>query len=245
MTGSELHPIVSGITSAVKNSQSGRGGVLSDVWSGLVGDRIQLWRLRNAAKLSESLGRELDGRGIKLNLDTVPERFAFSWFEKATQEDQPEIQELFTKLLANAAEGREAALDRRNISLVSELTPPAAQLFVDICDLIRSPSRKFFMPDFRFAHVETTPERSNYPYERALEWERLMHLGLIRTLDEIDVRPPKKDGGLFWSRNPFSAVLSNTKSVDLTDDMMITRTGVALALALGLFKEDFVGRVLT
>ena len=136
MSGAELFPIV-----AMDASETGKplrdavGTSLADVWQGLWGDRLAAWRLKNAAKLNDVLGKELAERGLALNLDKIPERFAYSWFDRASQEDEPEIQALVAKLLANAAEGNEAALERFNVDLLSRLTPRSAELFSAFAEL--------------------------------------------------------------------------------------------------------------
>ena len=129
MSGGELIPIVTTAgKDAAKPLSEAIGTTLSDVWQAVVGDRVAAWRLKNAAAYHEPLKRELAEHGVMLNLDKIPERFAFTWFDKATQSDEPEIQELFAKLLANAARGNEDALRKRNIELVSGLTPSDAKL---------------------------------------------------------------------------------------------------------------------
>lgn len=129
MTGSELFPIVApAAKESTKPLREAVGGTLAETWHAIVGDRVVAWRLRNAATLNEKLGAELAKRGQTINLENIPERYAYSWFEKATQEDEPEIQELFAKLLSNAAEGNADALLRRNIELVSNFSPGDAKL---------------------------------------------------------------------------------------------------------------------
>jgi len=129
MSGAELFPIIAKDASETgKPLRDAVGTSLADVWQGLWGDKLAAWRLKNAAKVNDKLGKELAERGLTLNLDKIPERFAYSWFDKASQEDEPEIQALFAKLLANAAEGNEEALNRRNIELLSRLAPQDAKL---------------------------------------------------------------------------------------------------------------------
>jgi hypothetical protein len=152
MSGAELFPIVAkGASETGKPLREAVGTSLADVWQGLWGDRLAAWRLRNAAKLNDALGKELAERGLALNLDKIPERFAYSWFDKASQEDEPEIQALFAKLLANAAEGNDDALMRRNIEAVSRLTPNDAKLLDVIAKgFIAHLSRPHHEPDYQF-----------------------------------------------------------------------------------------------
>lgn len=131
MTGGELFPIVTEVAKPVQNAV---GQTLSEGWQGLVGDRVTAWRIKNAAKVNEKLGKELAKSGLALNLDKIPEGVAFAWFEKATQSDDPEIQELFAKLLANAASGNAEALKKRNIDLIAGLTPEDARLLAVVAE---------------------------------------------------------------------------------------------------------------
>lgn len=134
MTGSELFPII--VKEVDKPLREAVGSTLADVWQGIIGDRLTAWRLRNAAGLNEKLRDAIQRTGSTINLEKIPERMAFAWFDKATEADEPEIQELFATLLANAANGNEDALKRRNTQLVSELTPQEAHLLAVIAELL-------------------------------------------------------------------------------------------------------------
>ena len=105
------------------------GATLSDTWSALVGDRVSAWRLRNAAALQAAVIVQVKTLGLKIDRSKVPERYALNWFEEATKQDEPEIQELFARLLARAASGDEDALDRRHLDVLTKLTPRDARTF--------------------------------------------------------------------------------------------------------------------
>jgi hypothetical protein len=111
------------------------GNTLADVWQAIIGDRIAGWRITNAAKINDMLVQRLAKNGAKLDASKIPERYAFAWFEEASKQDEPEIQELFAKLLENAASGNNDALQRRNVELIGKFTPEDAvflNLFIDI-----------------------------------------------------------------------------------------------------------------
>lgn len=107
-------------------------GALYDAWQAVIGDRIATYRLKNAAKLQVKSQKYFADLGLRPDKDRVPERFAVTWFEEATKQDEDEIQDLFARLLANAATGDEDALDRRNLEIVSKLTPNDAALFLEM-----------------------------------------------------------------------------------------------------------------
>lgn len=137
MTGSELFPIVSETSKSLREAV---GTTLADVWQGLLGDKVTAWRLRNAAAVSEKLGKELAKTGQSINLDKIPEGVAYAWFQKATETEEPEIQALFAKLLANAADGHTDALKKLNIDLISRLTLASGTLLGSIARQFRDES---------------------------------------------------------------------------------------------------------
>jgi hypothetical protein len=131
MTG-EL--IVKPVTEASAPVAKAVGGTLADFWQGVVGDRVTAWHIRNAASIDQKLRVDLSAKGLEFDTANLPEGVAFRWFQRATEADEPEIQNLFAKLLANAANGDEDALRKRNIDLVSNLTPDDARLLGYIAD---------------------------------------------------------------------------------------------------------------
>ena len=58
---------------------------------------------------------------MKVDRTQIPERYAITWFEEATKQDEPEIQQLFARLLARAAAGDEDAADRRQLEILHDL----------------------------------------------------------------------------------------------------------------------------
>jgi hypothetical protein len=135
-TGGELLPIV--VQDTAKPLGEAVGNTLAEVWQGILGDRVTAWRIRNAASLSNKLQAEVAKTGNVLNLDRIPEGVAFAWFDKATQSEEPELQDLFAKLLANAATGNADALRKRNIELVSSLSPMDARFLSYTADFYKS-----------------------------------------------------------------------------------------------------------
>jgi len=105
------------------------GASLSEAWSAVIGDRITAWRLKNAAALQLAVNREVSKLGLQLDRSKIPERYAFAWFEEATKQDEPEIQDLFARLLARAAAGNEDAADRRHVEVLTRFTPMDAKVF--------------------------------------------------------------------------------------------------------------------
>lgn len=117
------------IVAPVANAVAPATATLGDTWSALVGDRISAWRLKNAADLQVKVLAHVGALGLKIDRTKVPERYALTWFEEATKQDEPEIQDLFARLLARAAAGDHDALDRRHLDVLTKLTPLDARTF--------------------------------------------------------------------------------------------------------------------
>ncbi|SDD84582.1 hypothetical protein SAMN05444678_1261 [Sphingomonas sp. YR710] len=99
------------------------GQSASEVWNGLIGDRVTYWRVRNFLRYQPMLAEEASRLGLKLNPSRIPEKYAFAWFEEASKQDEEELQILFARLLARAANGdSEASPDRRLIDILARLT---------------------------------------------------------------------------------------------------------------------------
>lgn len=122
----DLVPIIQQIPP--KELREAFGSTLSDLWQATIGDRISAFRLKNAAMLNNKLTEHLEAQGLELNRERLPERFALRWFDRATQEDDPLLQDLFAKLLASASAGSKDALDCRNLEFVSAFQPEDALL---------------------------------------------------------------------------------------------------------------------
>lgn len=120
---------ISNIVDSARQALAPVGATLSDTWSALIGDRVAAWRLKNAAALQRAVQSELSQLGLKVDRSKVPERYALTWFEEATKQDEPEIQELFARLLARAAAGDADALDRRHLEMLTSFTPMDAKTF--------------------------------------------------------------------------------------------------------------------
>jgi hypothetical protein len=127
--------IASIVAPAGKALAPATGSTLSDAWQAIIGDRVAAWRISNAAKLQAKVHAVIEESGLKAVPTKIPERYAFTWFEEATKQDEPEIQELFATLLARAAAGNEDASDRRHIETLSRFTPMDALLFDFIFDV--------------------------------------------------------------------------------------------------------------
>lgn len=167
------------------------GSTLAEAWQAIVGDRIAAWRIANAAAISEKLSKKLEKRNLKIDSNKIPPKYAFTWFEEASKQDKPEIQEIFATLLSNAAEGNADALLERNLEIVSRLTPESA-IIVDIISnnitksamLFEELSQnfKFDMTERRF--LETILEHRDEEFLTA--YEDVIRIGIVERYLTLD-----------------------------------------------------------
>lgn len=120
---------VTNIVESARQALAPIGATLSDTWAALIGDKVAAWRLKNAAALQRAVHAEVAALGLKVDRAQIPERYAITWFEEATKQDEPEIQQLFARLLARAATGDEDAADRRQLEILTRFTPMDAKTF--------------------------------------------------------------------------------------------------------------------
>jgi hypothetical protein len=155
---------------------------LSDTWAAVIGDRVAAYRLKNAAALQLKVNEEVGKLGLQLDRSKIPERYAFAWFEEATKQDEPEIQELFARLLARAAAGDEDALDRRHLETLSKFTPMEARLLQRIPDIGLNPpafSAPLGIALYRALSNEEGNERATMAFEHLTTlgvFDRYFHL---------------------------------------------------------------------
>lgn len=250
MTAETLLPIVksvAGAASAASKVTPGPlrvviGNTLADVWQGIVGDRIAAWRILNAGEVSRQVSQKLAKSGVTLDRSKISDRFAFAWFEEASKQDEPELQELFATLLANAALGIPDALEKRNIDLISRMGPKDAQLLGIIIDnLVRQPNLfnttpiiYFRAPEYRFLEKI---KRDN-GFEDSLALESLQRLGIVDR--EIELNTMGLNNHFEEMANAIETQVADrisqlnimTDLVEITYNISLSKTGYSLAKAL-------------
>lgn len=196
---SELRDMGLGIGEIVKFTQGALapvGGTLSDVWAGVIGDRVAGWRLKNAMATQRALFEEARKAGVKINTSKIPERYAIGWFEEASKQDEPEIQVLFARLLLRASEGDKDALDRRHVATLSQFTPIDAAIFNELFN------RKMrdgawnppIMPLQRWQHEVTVRMLVRTHGEQAgASVEHLVNLGVLARGFQIQAKAGRND----------------------------------------------------
>ncbi len=232
----ELIPIVSSLTPGKLSDAIGNS--LADGWQALVGDKISAYRIKNAAALSDRLTRDLAESGQAPDWGRLPDRFAVSWFEHATNEDEPRLHELFTTLLKRAAEGCNEALERRNIELLSRFTVADAILVKAVYEEYFS----FKTADAQglgymdeWAEFQRHTKRDQGGFD-SVAYENLRNFGVIEVQRVVSLDPRKLerwyrgkaglDGGSTFTDYPVEdAVVGH-------DEVYLTQTGRSLMIAL-------------
>lgn len=228
--------IVKPAADAVEPITRAIGGTLAEFWQGVVGDRVTAWRIRNAVSIDKKLRDDLAATGTTLILDNLPEGAAFRWFQRATEADEPEIQDLFAKLLANAASGNEEALRKRNIELVSNLTPDDARLLAYIADRYAERNQNYFgrphplvTYDHFFAH-----RYREAGFSSELPIDALLSLGILRFEREF-----KSDGhqigqaiSLATSEYARGSDIGLSRMFEQEKKLVLTEVGRSLLVAL-------------
>lgn len=212
------------------------GGTLTELWQGVVGDRVAAWRLKNAVKIQSDIHEELKKAGLALNTSKIPERYAFAWFDEATKQDEPKIQVLFARLLVRAANGDADAMDRRHIGLLGQFTPSDAKTFAAIFD----PSKRQRIAEGVIAGPPSWDEQSLLHILESEEGtcaiasvEHLLNIGILNRTYHLQESPFSRirrtvDLG---TGPAFSASAANDLKIETR--LAATALGMSLQAALG------------
>lgn len=221
MESTELYPLVVSDTS--KPVREAVGATLANVWQGLVGDKIAAWRLKNAAAVSDKLGQELAKSGQSINLDKIPPGFAFSWFDKASQADEPELQDLFAKLLANAASGNTDAINKRNVDLVSSMLPNDAKALRVLGDWYKKVRQKAGDRAMQFYGIPIDRSYHTWLEKEGLEdksaVDNLISLGVVRIEKDVQISRQeiaRIEKALISSASSITRATSRSSSISTT-----------------------------
>jgi hypothetical protein len=233
MSGAELLPIVTQIASSEggKPLRETIGSTLAEFWQGVVGDKVAAWRIKNAGEISRKLDDQLLAQGLKIDRDQISDRYAFSWFEEATKQDEPELQELFARLLLNASQGDKDALDRRHLATLSLFTPIDALVF----------DRLFCQKKEKSLAMGFVPQLPRWPHETQVHFlvkelgneaansvEHLVNLGVLARGFEIKTGVARND----LRRE---AAIAN---LTIKNEIIATGLGWSLHLALRKKRDD-------
>ncbi|OYY78968.1 MAG: hypothetical protein B7Y43_03575 [Sphingomonas sp. 28-62-20] len=212
-------------------------GTISDTWQAVIGDRIAVWRLMNALNLQKKVSEQLLSNGLIINSTQIPERYAFAWFEKATEQDEPEIQELFARLLARAAEGDADAIDRRHIDTLASFTPTDAVVMKKFYEHGCDRPRQMFDDEEIDPQIEMDETHFHFSIKKEMgsinAWKAIEHL-LVLGVIERSFEPHQDTLSTAFSRGKsgYGTLWPNKLNFTLYAKLSATANGWSLHRAL-------------
>ncbi len=163
---------------------------MADIYGVVLGDRIANWRLSNVIRAHAKVQAEADKAGLKMLATKIPERFAYSWFEEVSKQDDDDLQTLFAKLLSRAADGQIEA-DERLVRMLSLMTPPDALVFQVFFERpptqLRTATHEIYLDETRgigLGRFKHTVERL-WPFQAAKSLEALENIGCLRRSTQL------------------------------------------------------------
>lgn len=228
--------VADGANEVAKGILSAASDSLADIYGVMLGDRIANWRLQNVMRAHPKVQAEAARLGLKLRPEKVPNRFAFSWFEEVSKQDDGDLQTLFARLLAKAADGSIAS-DERLIQLLSKMAPSDAKLFELFYNPADTQAMDIFVMRRRqgvWGKLSRTGLESHAKRELgadvSLEINSLLNIGAIAqtfVLKQKTVSVSNRD----LSRVDVNRVLKDTFS----QEECVVHTPLGMALAIALF----------
>ena len=92
--------------------------------AGILSDNVKLWRFRNLLRIKDKVEDITARRGLTSNhLRALPMSDALRIAHTASDEDQPEVQVLWARLIANAMSKEHGGVERAFIDLLKSLSP--------------------------------------------------------------------------------------------------------------------------
>ena len=116
---------------------SGLAKAISDLYGGIVGDRLGEWRLKQAVKFAEATVKELRSRGLNTDvLRELPNGRIYEIVDGATKQDDVDLQQMWARLLSSYAAGEVGEVYERTFSrILRELQPVDAGTFALLCEV--------------------------------------------------------------------------------------------------------------
>ena len=158
------------------------GGLVEDS-VGIVADRIKFYRLNNYISLCDKAAEKMGEKGITTDATTkiVPPKVAMSLIEYATMEDNVSLQDYWAQLLANAMDPNfESNVERRHVSLLSEMEPLDLRILNTICLQYQSESRQGALEDILFDKLEIMNKLDVQAQQMEVALLNLMRLGCVK-----------------------------------------------------------------
>ena len=158
------------------------GGLVEDS-VGIVADKIRFYRLNNYISLCERATAKMREKGISTDTvtKTVPPKIAMPLIEHATMEDDVSLQDYWAQLLANAMDPNfESNVERRHVSLLSEMEPLDLRILDTICLQYQSESKHGALEEILFDKSEIRGQLDVQDPQIEVALLNLMRLGCIK-----------------------------------------------------------------
>lgn len=115
----------------VKEVAGGTRGALRRVFGSalteygeMLADSVKLWRFRNLLRIREKVDRLVQERGVPVAaFKALPFGDSMRTIEAASQEDEDDVQELWARLIAKAAESETPKINKLHIEILRSLAP--------------------------------------------------------------------------------------------------------------------------
>ena len=158
------------------------GGLVEDS-VGIVADRIKFYRLNNYISLCDKTAEKMREKGISEDTTTkiVPIKIAMPLIEHATMEDNVSLQDYWAHLLANAMDPNfESNVERRHVSLLSEMEPLDLRILNTICLQYQSELKQGTLEDILFEKSKIKDKLNVQDQLIEVALLNLMRLGCIK-----------------------------------------------------------------
>ncbi len=170
---------------------------------GIVEDKLKYMRWERQVRLMKRADDFMNEIGLKAPTRSVPLKFAIPLLQAASLEDDDELQDLWAKLLVNAADAEGGVdLKRAYIDILERISPLEAQILEKIYSLPYEETRhKGVLTKDLPKRVEIVPDDPKIEHERPTPEVELALANLSR-LGCISISMSWGGGELFSSVNP-------------------------------------------
>lgn len=158
------------------------GGLVEDS-VGIVADKVKFYRLNNYILLCDKATAKMREKGMSADAETktVPPKIAMPLIENAAMEDDVSLQDYWAQLLANAMDPNfESDVERRHVSLLSEMEPLDLRILNTICLQYQSELKHAALDEILFHKSEIKDKLGVQDQQIEVALLNLMRLGCIK-----------------------------------------------------------------
>jgi len=177
-------------------------GPAADQVGGILGDQLKYYRLKQWIRINSKAAKLLEGLNVEPS--QLPIKVVLPLLEKASIEDDPDLQDMWAKLLANMSLSITSGLEVRMIDVMSQMTNLDARIFEFMYrefEINRREVHKFKrLQSSRYLDIENVPselvvvlhDEIEIKFEDESEFvkislENLKSIGLITENREVEI----------------------------------------------------------